>query len=89
MAMERLAPLLAAFALLAAPAAAQEDQNPDEETDAAETAAEADESASSEDVDLLDDPELDIQGFDPDADDDFIPSEEIPADEPIAFPTDI
>ncbi len=89
MAMERLAPLLAAFVLLAAPAVAQEDQSSDEDTDAAETAAEADESAASDDVDLLDDPELDIQGFDPDADDDFIPSEEIPADEPIAFPTDI
>ena len=89
MAMERLAPLLAALALLTAPAVAQDDQSPDDEADAAETAAEADESASSDDVDLLDDPELDIQGFDPDADDDFIPSEDIPADEPIAFPTDI
>ena len=30
-----------------------------------------------------------MQGFDPTADDDFIPSEDIPADAPIAFPTDI
>ena len=35
------------------------------------------------------DPELDVQGFDPTADDDFIPSEDIPADTPIDFPTDI
>ncbi len=35
------------------------------------------------------DPELDTQGFDPTADDDFVPSEDIPADTPIDFPTDI
>ncbi len=35
------------------------------------------------------DPELDAQGFDPTADDDFVPSEDIPADTPIDFPTDI
>lgn len=40
-------------------------------------------------IEGIDDAELDAQGFDPAADDDFIPSEDIPADAPIDFPTDI
>ena len=88
MATERLATLLAGLVILAAPAVAQDDGSEQEAPDA-EVTAEAEESDASDDIDLLDDPELDAQGFDPTADDDFIPSEEIPADEPIAFPTDI
>ena len=88
MAMKRLAILLAGVAVLAAPAFAQDDRS-EQEAPATEASAEPDESAASDDIELLDDPELDAQGFDPNADDDFIPSEEIPADEPIAFPTDI
>ena len=88
MAMERLAILLTGVALLAAPAMAQDDRSEQEATDT-EVGTEADESEASDDIELLDDPELDAQGFDPNADDDFVPSEEIPADEPIAFPTDI
>ncbi len=60
----------------------------DAEPVAEDAAAEADASDETDDP-LLDDPELDQQGFDPTADDDFVPSEDIPADAPIAFPTDI
>lgn len=87
MAMERLATLLA-LAVLAVPAVAQ-DEGSEPDTPDTEVVAEPEEAEASDDVELPDDPELDIQGFDPNADDDFIPSEEIPADEPIAFPTDI
>lgn len=57
----------------------------------AEAVAEEEAATEEEDDPLLDleDPELDLQGFDPSADDDFVPSEDIPADAPIAFPTDI
>ena len=91
MAKERLMILLAGVAVLTVPAVAQEDRSEQEVPDT-EAAAE-EEADASDDIDLLDDSEfdaeLDAQGFDPNADDDFIPSEEIPADEPIAFPTDI
>lgn len=40
------------------------------------------------DEDAADDADLDLQTYDED-DDDFIPSEEIPADEPIPFPSNI
>lgn len=36
-----------------------------------------------------DDSDLDEQGFADDEDDDFVPSEDIPTDQSIAFPTDI
>ncbi len=89
MAMQRLATLLAGLALLTASAVAQDDRGEQEAPDTEASAEQVDEPAASDDTELLDDPELDMQGFDPTADDDFIPSEEIPADEPIAFPTDI
>jgi hypothetical protein len=41
-----------------------------------------------EEADIEDDSDLDEQTYS-DADDDFTPSEEIPADQSIAFPTDI
>jgi hypothetical protein len=41
-----------------------------------------------EEADIEDDTDLDEQTYS-DADDDFRPSEEIPADQSIAFPTDI
>ncbi len=56
-----------------------------EETQAEETQAEADEVDEVEDVD---DSDLDDQTYS-DVDDDFRPSEDIPADQSIAFPTDI
>ncbi len=78
--------------LLASLAFAQDDTQTQSEADAEpvveDAAAEADASDETDDP-LLDDPELDVQGFDPTADDDFVPSEDIPADAPIAFPTDI
>ena len=88
MTIERTAAVLAALAVLTASAVAQ-DEGREPETAAAEVAAEAAESGPDDDSEALDDPELDVQGFDPTADDDFIPSEDIPADAPIAFPTDI
>ena len=88
MMIERTAAVLAALAVLTASAVAQ-DEGREPETAAAEVAAEAAESRPDDDSEPLDDPELDVQGFDPAADDDFIPSEDIPADAPIAFPTDI
>jgi hypothetical protein len=83
---------LAAMLLVLCSAAgfAQDDAGQDDPTDASggsEAATEA-EAPEAED-DLIEDPELDAQGFDPTADDDFVPSEDIPADAPIAFPTDI
>ena len=79
--------LAAILCLLAVAAFAQEGDEPAEEA-ASEPAAEASADTESEE-ELIDDPELDAQGFDPTSDDDFVPSEDIPADAPIAFPTDI
>jgi len=64
-----------------------EDVDADDSTIEAE---QADETESTEEVDDsdLDDSDLDEQVYE-DADDDFRPSEEIPADQSIAFPTDI
>lgn len=62
-----------------------QDADPDEGTEVEETQVEADEVAEAEDVD---DSDLDEQTYS-DADDDFRPSEDIPADQSIAFPTDI
>lgn len=70
--------------ILAAASWAQ-DADTDEGAEAEETQVEADEVAEAEDVD---DADLDEQTYS-DADDDFRPSEDIPADQSIAFPTDI
>ena len=70
--------------MLAAASWAQ-DADPDEGAEAEETQVEADEVDAAEDVD---DSDLDEQTYS-DADDDFRPSENIPADQSIAFPTDI
>ena len=59
----------------------------DEGSEAEETRVEADEVAEAEAEDV-DDSDLDEQTYS-DADDDFRPSEDIPADQSIAFPTDI
>ena len=59
---------------------AQEEADDEEETETTEVVEEA--------AEEVDDSDLDEQGFE-DLDDDFRPSEEIPADESIAFPTDI
>jgi hypothetical protein len=70
------------FALLATPAWAQETVADDAQAES-ETAEEVEEPAADED-----DSELDEQVYE-DTDDDFRPTELIPADESIAFPTDI
>ncbi len=70
--------------LLAAASWAQ-DADSDEGAEAEETQVEADEVDEAEDVD---DSDLDDQTYS-DVDDDFRPSEDIPADQSIAFPTDI
>lgn len=62
-------------------------------TDAASATDTSDEADADDDVTLVVDPEfddvaLDEQTYEED-DDDFVPSEEIPADEPIPFPSDI
>jgi len=80
--------------LLSTAGLAQDDagRNGDDETAApaeSDAAARTESPAEDAEAELPDDPELDVQGFDPTADDDFVPSEDIPADAPIAFPTDI
>ncbi len=77
-----LAPVL--LLLLTFPLYAQ-----DESAGGADEADAAEDEQAVVDEPLIDDDELDEQGFDPAADDDFIPSEDISADAPIAFPTDI
>jgi hypothetical protein len=67
--------------ILAAASWAQ-DADSDESSEVEETQVEADE------AEIEDDSDLDEQIYS-DADDDFTPSEEIPADQSIAFPTDI
>ena len=62
-----------------------QDADSDEGAEAEETQVEADEVDEAEDVD---DSDLDDQTYS-DVDDDFRPSEDIPADQSIAFPTDI
>ena len=51
-------------------------------------AASEDEDAAAEDDEEIDDSDLDEQTYEND-DDGFIPTEEIPADEPIPFPSNI
>ncbi len=58
-----------------------------------EAPGEADEADVAEEADQIVDPDfddaaLDVQTYEED-DDDFVPSEEIPADEPIPFPSNI
>jgi len=87
----RLLPALLLGTLLAAAHAQEEEATPDNPDETAETDADSpDTPPDDEELDLgPEDPLLDAQGFDPNDDDDFIPSEDIPADAPIAFPTDI
>jgi glucose dehydrogenase len=74
------------LAFMAVPAWSQEAQ-PDEATTGAEEAAAAEVAESAAPVDV-DDDDLDLQTYEED-EDDFVPTEEIPADEPIPFPSNI
>ena len=79
--------------ILAFPAWTQEDPSSGQPADTAEAetddttaaAATAEEDAAEEEID---DSDLDEQTYEED-DDDFVPTEEIPADEPIPFPSNI
>ncbi len=73
--------LLALF--LSGPAWPQEDASGSEAAEPVTTEPE-----QTDPADEIDDSDLDEQTYEDD-DDDFVPSEEIPADEPIAFPSNI
>ena len=73
--------------LLTGPLAAQEEDAPSP-AESNEPADDADQSEDSEDLDELDDADLDEQTYEED-DDDFVPTQEIPSDVPIPFPTNI
>ena len=75
---------LMTLALLASVAAAQE-SDPAAEDDGANTEqTDVDEAAEA-----IDESGLDEQGFEASDDDDFVPTEDIPTDQSIPFPTDI
>lgn len=81
------------FGLALSTAAWPQDAGQDQQGTADTAAPAADEPADQGDdqtgqVDAEDDSDLDQQGYE-NQDDDFKPSEEIPADQSIAFPTDI
>jgi len=83
---------------LLAPAFAQEQTPPEEATDAVVEPADSqeapvgdtenEEEAADEDESSEDDSDLDLQTYE-ENDDVFVPTEEIPTDEPIPFPSDI
>ncbi len=78
-----MAIIVVSMFILNAPA---QDSTPASDTKAAENAADAD--AEQQEVEDVDDADLDEQSYEED-EDDFIPTEEIPADVPIPFPTNI
>ena len=71
--------------LLVKPASGQEQDEQDAET---EPATEASEQVADNEEPEIDDSDLDQQTYEED-DDDFVPTEEIPAGEPIPFPSNI
>jgi len=74
--------------LAAASWAQDTDSDEADETENTQVEANEVEDAEDEDAEDIDDSDLDEQTYS-DADDDFRPSEDIPADQSIAFPTDI
>ena len=74
------------LAFMAAPGWSQE-AAPEPAATGAEEAAAAEVAESAAPVDV-DDDDLDLQTYEED-EDDFVPTEEIPADEPIPFPSNI
>jgi len=85
--MKRLTLIILCGLLAATYTVAQESAEPpaaEPTPDEAEVAADADD----EETEEVDDADLDLQTYEED-DDDFVPTEEIPADEPIPFPTNI
>lgn len=87
--MYRLLSFLFVSLLLVAPGHAQDQEAGADETEVAQDEIEAEPDVADVEEDLvIDETGLDEQGFN-DADDDFRPSEDIPADQSIPFPTDI
>jgi hypothetical protein len=93
--MKRLAVFLMLSLCLSAAVAQDDDASAEDESPAGATAqtpeAPEDSAADDSEVDAdseEDDADLDEQTYEED-EDDFIPTEEIPADEPIAFPSNI
>jgi len=81
-----MAIMVGSMFILNAPA---QDSTPESESKAAEEAVAVDqEQVDVVDVEDIDDADLDDQTYEED-EDDFIPTEEIPADVPISFPTNI
>jgi hypothetical protein len=80
--------LLALFLPDSAWAQEEGDSTEDQVEDQVEGQAEAPDAAAVDDEEDVDDSDLDEQTYEED-DDDFIPTEEIPADEPIPFPSNI
>jgi len=74
--------------LLALSATAQDEATDDTAGPDSADAEQVDDEAGSEEDEELEDSDLDDQSYEED-DDDFVPTEEIRADEPIPFPTDI
>ena len=89
----RMRPLFLILLLaIAAPVLSQEEEAAEEVTgpavDAEAPGNEADSDAGETDEDEVDDSDLDVQTYE-EPDDVFIPTEEIPSDEPIPFPSNI
>ena len=84
--------MLSLLAFLVSPAWTQDEeaagQTADTEATEADAAALEDEVDAAAEEEEIDDSDLDEQTYEED-DDDFVPTEEIPADEPIPFPSNI
>ena len=78
--------------ILALPAWTQEEESAGETADTTLPEADADageaDGDGEADAEEADDSDLDVQTYEED-EDDFVPTEEIPADEPIPFPSNI
>ena len=96
--MSRLLFILLCCVGLLAPALSQEQEAPQEPTDTTVEQADSEEApagdsanqedAADEEESSEDDADLDLQTYE-ENDDIFVPTEEIPSDEPIPFPSDI
>jgi hypothetical protein len=88
--MPKLLPTLLVAFLIASPAWPQQVESGSDAAPAAAevTEPEVTEPEQAEEVAEIDDSDLDLQTYEED-DDDFVPSEEIPADVPIPFPSNI
>ena len=77
--------LLTILLLLASASAWAQDSAPAEEADAPDTTETADEASDAREDDL----DLDEESYADAEEEDFVPTEDIPADQAISFPTDI